>query len=204
MKKKRSKEINANAAAGVSSTAGAVAGGVLGNVLAQEVQGHEANEELVIEEVATEQPQPEPQTAAKSQHRPSTESTIRTEPQPEPVPEPKPSPDEPVPETDMDIQVLSYETVDNNDGSQMDVAVVGVNGMPVVFADVDMDGTADLMVADVNGNQQIDNEEIVDISSEGIDMAPLKQEYENNNIDELAQVDEPDYTNNADVADYMA
>lgn len=206
MKKKRFKEINADVATGVSSTAGAVAGGVLGNVFAQEARASEMADESDVESVEVVQSQPQPEFQSEPESEPGNE----VKPEPEPVAEPKPESgqesDEQTSATgqDSDVQVLSYETVENIDGSQMDVAVVAVNGTPTIVADVDMDGTADLMAADINGNQQIDADEVVDISAEGIAMAPLKQEMENDSVEDLVQTDDSDYINDADVDDYMA
>lgn len=98
------------------------------------------------------------------------------------------------------VEVEAYETISNEDGSQMDLAVVSVDGQEMGIYDVNQDGTADLMAADDN-NQQIEDNEIHDISSEGFSMQPLHDDY-------IAQNDPamqgPDYINDGDVDNYMA
>lgn len=100
-----------------------------------------------------------------------------------------------------EVEVLAYETISNEDGSQMDLAVVSVGGQEVGIYDVNQDGTADLMAIDANNNQQIEDNEITDISTEGLSMQPLHDEY-------IAQNDPsmqgPDYINDGDVDNYMA
>lgn len=100
-----------------------------------------------------------------------------------------------------EVEVLAYETISNEDGSQMDLAVVSVGGQEMGIYDVNQDGTADLMAIDANNNQQIEDNEITDISSEGLSMQPLHDEY-------IAQNDPsmqgPDYINDGDVDNYMA
>lgn len=100
-----------------------------------------------------------------------------------------------------EVEVLDYETISNDDGSQMDLAVVSFHGQEMGIYDVNQDGTADLLAVDENNNQQIEENEITDISSEGLSMQPLHDEY-------IAQNDPsmqgPDYINDGDVDNYMA
>lgn len=110
---------------------------------------------------------------------------------------------EPVVETthEPQLEVLDYGTVTNEDGSQMDVAVVSVDGQEMGLYDVNQDGTADLLAVDANNDNQITSNEVEDISSEGISMQHLHNEF-------LAQNDPamqgPDYINDGDVESYMA
>lgn len=101
----------------------------------------------------------------------------------------------------VEPEVLAYETVSGADGSQMDVAVVSVGGQEFGVYDVNQDGTADLMVADENNNQQIEENEIHDISSENVSMQALHDDY-------IAQNDpfmqDPDYINDGNVDNYLA
>ena len=100
-----------------------------------------------------------------------------------------------------EVEVLAYETISNEDGNQMDLAVVSVGGQEMGIYDVNQDGTADLMAIDANNNQQIEENEIHDISSENISMQALHDDY-------IAQNDPsmqgPDYINDGDVDNYMA
>ncbi len=80
-------------------------------------------------------------------------------------------------DTDPEVRVLSYERVTMDDGSQMDVATVSINGQEAAIVDVDLDGWADGMIADVNSDGSISEDEIT--SFEGadvrIEMSPLAQ-----------------------------
>lgn len=100
-----------------------------------------------------------------------------------------------------EVEVMAYETISNDDGSQMDLAVVSVGGQEMGIYDVNQDGTADLMAVDANNNQHIEDNEIQDISSEGISMQALHDDY-------IAQNDPsmqgPDYINDGNVDNYMA
>ena len=78
---------------------------------------------------------------------------------------------------DPEVRVLSYERVNMEDGSQMDVATVSINGQEAAIVDVDLDGWADGMIADMNNDGNISEDEIT--SFEGtdvrIEMSPLAQ-----------------------------
>ena len=56
------------------------------------------------------------------------------------------------PHNEDTISVVSYETVTCEDGSQMDIAGVIVNGQETLVVDIDRDGIADAMVADMDNN----------------------------------------------------
>lgn len=113
-------------------------------------------------------------------------------------------PVEPIDDSEPTVEVVAYETVDNEDGTQSDIAVVAVDGTPVLVADMDKDGTADLMAVDLNENGTIEDEEIIDISESNIAMEPLQQAAEMNNDNMIADGVEPDYINDANVDDYIA
>lgn len=99
------------------------------------------------------------------------------------------------------VEVLDYETITTDEGNQMDMAIVSVDGQEMGIFDVNTDGVADLVVIDANNNQQIEDNEIHDISSEGMSMQMLHDDY-------IAQNDPsmqgPDYINDGDVHNYMA
>ena len=121
-------------------------------------------------------------------------------PTPEPIPEPLPIPEPtPAPIPEPEIEVLSYETVTYTDGSQMDVAVVSVDGQEVVFIDGNMDGVADVYVMDVNGDGTLDENEFIPIVDHSLAMTVFRKEVYQNEL--IAQ---EDYINNADVDAFMA
>ena len=105
------------------------------------------------------------------------------------------------PPVEQEVEVLLYETVSNEDGSQMDLAVVSVNGQEMGIYDVNVDGTADLLAVDENNNQQIDENEIHDISSQNVSMQALHDDYIAQNAPSMQG---PDYINDGDVDNYMA
>lgn len=156
---------------GVSSSAGAVAGVFVGSMMTEEVYAEPVPE-----------PIPDPV------------------PDPEPIPDPEPTP-EPVPEPDPtpEVKVLGYETVSDGQGGEMDVAHLSINDQYAIVVDVDQNGTGDILAVDVNGNQQIEENEIVDISQEGISMQSFQYELHNDDLAHTSQ----DYNNTADVDDYI-
>lgn len=209
MKTDDKKNLKSGIAAGISSTVGSAAGAVGGIALADNTAQ------------AAEPPNNSPQHTdavpnhAQAPHKPN-EHIATPEPAPEPtpapvpVPEPEPIPEpEPVPTPEPEVQVVGYETVDNVDGTQSDVAYLMVNNTPVAIVDIDQDGLADAMLADSNMNGQLEDNEIVDISNENIAMSPLQdlaEEADSAGTDDYYadNTNLPDYTNDADVTDYIA
>ena len=117
------------------------------------------------------------------------EPTPEPEPEPEPDPEPDPYP-EPAPEPDPDteVEVISFQQITLDDGSQADMAVVSINGQEAALVDMNLDGWADAMMADIDGSGDISDNEIVPITSdEAIAMAPLAQavNYDYNDTDPI-------------------
>lgn len=128
------------------------------------------------------------------------------------------------------VTVVGYETMDMEGGGQMDVAVVEVDGLQGVVADIDMDGSADIVAIDANDDGRLGEDEFLDVSGQGIDMAslgggmqvsgePLVAEVPASQYDAVADPqdgyadvafndvyeDAPlDYVNDADIGDYMA
>ena len=105
--------------------------------------------------------------------------------------------------TDEGIRVLGVEAVVDEYGNPMTAAFVEMDGQEVMLVDVDNDGTMDLLVADVNGDEQIDPyQEIEVISDYEIETEDLMQNMEMQDGDTfLAYNDDmPDYMNDADVS----
>lgn len=200
MEKRRSK-IKDNVASGTSSAAGAAIGVVVGSVISQSVNASENQdlaEDVVMGEVVT--PNHQQQSEAPIEEPASTQTTTQTQVSPE-----KPGD---IGNTDGDthepeVQVMGYETVTNEDGSQMDVAVVGVDGQPVMVADLNQDGIADVIATDENQNGMLEENEIHDISDQQLAMQPFQDAANVNMGHDIAQA-EPDYINDADVDEYMA
>ena len=202
MKEKKTSDVKSNVISGMSSTVGAAAGVVAGSIISSEVNAAEIpvtpEEEQDVEVVSS---QPSNTGGSTPSHNPTPHPTLEPATEPNPTPEPTPA-SEPRPEPE--IEVVSYETVTNEDGSQMDVAVVNAQGQAVMIADVDQNGVADIMASDLNYNGQLDNGEIVDVSDQNIAMQPLQDAANMNGNNMVAQTGEPDYINDANVDDYIA
>lgn len=224
MKEETKKELKKNVVTGVSGVAGAAAGVVIGAAVTPE-QAEAA--EVEVEAVET----PEEATASHSGASASHSSTahvshashaVTPEPEPEPTPEPTPEPEPtPTPEPEptptpgpeptptpgpvdptSEIEVLGYERVNNQDGTQSDIATVRVQDNIIGVVDADIDGKADVIICDVNNSGTLEQDEVQNVQSENIAMQPF-QEAAGFQPD-LAQNDLPDYDNNANVDEYMA
>lgn len=220
MKEETKKELKKNVVTGVSGVAGAAAGVVIGAAVTPE-QAEAA--EVEVEAVET----PEEATASHSgasashsstAHVSHTSHAVTPEPEPEPTPEPKPAPTPepeptPTPEPEptptpgpvdptSEIEVLGYERVNNQDGTQSDIATVRVQDNIIGVVDADIDGKADVIICDVNNSGTLEQDEVQNVQSENIAMQPFQQAA--GFQPDLAQNDLPDYDNNANVDDYMA
>ena len=214
MKEETKKELKKNVVTGVSGVAGAAAGVVIGAAVTPE-QAEAA--EVEVEAVET----PEEATASHSGASASHSSTAHVshashavtpepEPTPEPTPEPEPTPTpepEPTPtpgpvDPTSEIEVLGYERVNNQDGTQSDIATVRVQDNIIGVVDADIDGKADVIVCDVNNSGTLEQDEVQNVQSENIAMQPFQQAA--GFQPDLAQNDLPDYDNNANVDEYMA
>ena len=207
MKEKKTSDVKSNVISGMSSTVGAAVGVVAGSIISSEVNAAEIpaaeipvtpEEEQDVEVVSS---QPSKTGGSTPSHNPTPNPTPEPATEPNPTPEPTPA-SEPRPVSE--IEVVSYETVTNEDGSQIDVAVVNAQGQAVMIADVDQNGVADIMASDLNYNGQLDNGEIVDVSDQNIAMQPLQDAANMNGNNMVAQTGEPDYINDANVDDYIA
>ena len=200
MNNKTQNEVKKNVATGASTAAGATVGVVIGTAVTP--NSAEAAEVEVSNETPqptpTPQPQPEP---TKPQSAPQPDSKLENPVDSKPTPvEPEPKPVNPDPEPE--VEVVSYDRVTNDDGSQMDVAVLNVNGNEVGVIDANLDGEADALVCDANQNGAIEDGEIENVQGQGISMQPLQDAA---GFDpQFAQNDLPDYVNDADVDTYMA
>lgn len=184
-------EVKKNVATGASTAAGATAGVVIGAAIAP--NSAEAAEVVTPEPAPTSSPAPHP----------TPEPTPSPKPTPEPQPEPVPvTPEPPTPGSEPEVEVLGYDRVTNDDGSQMDIAVLNVNGNEVGVIDANLDGEADVLVCDINHNGVIEEGEMEIVQGQGIAMQPLQDAAGFN--PQFAQNDLPDYVNDADVDTYMA
>lgn len=123
---------------------------------------------------------------------------------PEPTPEaPTPKPEEPVTPPEREVEVLSYERITTEDGSEIDEAVLKIDDTLVVYADVDLDGYADVVAVDLDHDGQINlDTEAAIVQGEGISMQPFQNATGFN--PHLAQNHLPDYVDDGDTGDFMA
>lgn len=102
---------------------------------------------------------------------------------------------------EVDVHVIEVGQTDlNGDGMAENAALVEIDGHEVMLVDIDQDNVADVIIADLNGNGQIEGNEIGDISDQELDMPTMSDGdmY-------MAQNDmEPDYTNDADMGLFEA
>lgn len=221
MEKKEESRLKSNVISGVSSTIGAAAGVVGGSVISAEVNAAEVPEMDVEDDLEVEVVDVEPSHIDVSEDHQDEQYVIEPEPiNPEPVkPENNGSNEnqehsegqgnhggseelgntEPTDDAGNEIEVLSFDTVTDNAGNQIDVAVVSASGQEIIIADVNQDGTADLMASDRNNNGQLEEDEIIDVSGEDIAMQPFEDAMDD---DLWAQNDDIDYVNDANVDDY--
>ena len=102
-------------------------------------------------------------------------------------------------DVDPEVEVLG---VVHDEESGANIAGLAVDGQEVVLIDVNGDETFDVMGADVNGDQQLSQNEIVDISGQNLtvnDLGGISNPdgslYASNNSNEI------DYTNDTAVYD---
>lgn len=121
-------------------------------------------------------------------------------------------PEEQVEEDDLTVEVLVVEQVQNEDGSVSNIGAASINGQAVYFIDVDgQDNQFDLMVADLNGNGQLDENEIIDITDQHMAVSQFTEiaQVSGNGTGSHDEVEQyyasnenlPDYVNDADPAD---
>lgn len=101
---------------------------------------------------------------------------------------------------DAEIRVLGVETVQREDGQVMNVALVECDGDQALLVDVDNNGSIDVMLHDDNGDGQLQESEVHDVSGAGIEVADLMQAQAAGEGDLLYASNDgmPDYVNDAD------
>ena len=228
MKEETKKELKKNVVTGVSGVAGAAAGVVIGAAVTPEqaeaaeveVEAVETPEEATASHssasashsstahvshtshAVTPEPEPEPTPEPKPTPTPEPEPTPTPEPEPTPTPGPEPTPTPGPVDPTSEIEVLGYERVNNQDGTQSDIATVRVQDNIIGVVDADIDGKADVIICDVNNSGTLEEDEVQNVQSENIAMQPFQQAA--GFQPDLAQNDLPDYDNNANVDEYMA
>ena len=113
--------------------------------------------------------------------------------------------EDPIPENtetnDSEVRVVGVQAVQNEDGSQAIVAGLELDGDRALVVDVNSDGTMNLFIHDDNGDGQISDEEIHDITAENVSTQAVLDDYAIQAGHEdlyMANNDMPDYMNDAD------
>lgn len=102
---------------------------------------------------------------------------------------------------DNEIRVLGVEAVQNEEGQIMNIALVECEEDQALLVDVDNDGTIDVLLHDDNGDGQLQESEVHDISDAGLEVADLMQAQaiQQGDMFYASNDDMPDYINDADV-----
>lgn len=105
------------------------------------------------------------------------------------------------PSGDVDIRVQEVGFVETPDGDEAFVAVAQVEGHDALFIDQDIDGIVDYLLVDINDDNDLQEQEILEISEAGLTDVELVTA---NTLDTTMPDDDlyamgPDYTNDADI-----
>lgn len=119
-------------------------------------------------------------------------------PEPIPVPTPKPTP---TVNDNSDVHVVGVHDEQLADGSVVTVGKLEGEGIDndILVVDVDRDSVFDVAISDVNGNGQIDDGEIADISGAGLRVPNAGMDANVHTAQNDIAPDMPDYMNDADV-----
>lgn len=96
---------------------------------------------------------------------------------------------------DPEIEIVGVEY---NEELGINVGMMTVNGEEMAFVDIDNDGTFEVAVVDANHDGRISEDEMVDISGQGVTVEQFGG-LQDPNEGMLASNDEPDYVNDANV-----
>lgn len=111
---------------------------------------------------------------------------------------PKPTP---TADNNPDVHVVGVHDEQLADGSVVTVGKLEGEGIDndILVVDVDRDSVFDVAISDVNGNNQIDDGEIVDISGAGLRVPNASMDSNMHTAQNDIAPDMPDYMNDADV-----
>ncbi|MCM1377702.1 MAG: hypothetical protein NC097_02625 [Clostridium sp.] len=116
-----------------------------------------------------------------------------------------------------EVEVLGFDHMEAEDGSEVDVAVLRVDGHAAVIMDANQDGEADFIAVDINDDGIFSDDEQIEITGQGYSMQPYLAAAPQHDEPELPEYDVdaddsmlaetdpqdmPDFINDADVADF--
>ena len=105
-----------------------------------------------------------------------------------------------------DVEIIGVEHANIDGEHDSIIGSASINGQAVYFIDVDgQDNEFELMVTDANGNQQIDEGEVVDISEQHMSVSHFEEMAQANHASNTDNGDTPVqyYANNEDLPDYV-
>ncbi len=98
---------------------------------------------------------------------------------------------------EFNVDIVEYESV-QDDEVDMDLAVLNVDGENVTVVDTDTDGYADTIQIDEGSSDEL----FIDVTEDNISMEVLQNDFLQIQDDSYIE-NNPDYTNDADVDDFM-
>ena len=128
---------------------------------------------------------------------------------------------------DDEVRILGLESVQDEDGNTINIAAFDINGERAMLVDIDNDRVMDVLVHDDNGDGQISEDEMEDVSSYNITVDDVQarmqqdggtvtaQDYATNDVAQADvapgygqdfandDIDMSDFDNNADVSDFV-
>lgn len=108
-------------------------------------------------------------------------------------------------EDSPDVEIIGVEHANIDGEHDSIIGTASINGQAVYFIDVDgEDNEFELMVSDTNGNNQVDEGEVVDISEQHMSVSHFEQlaQAEQSNHNE-SETPVQYYANNEDIPDYV-
>lgn len=196
-----------------ASVASAFVGGAAGAAAAEVAENYINNvdEEVVVEEVISDTTAST--TSSNTTHAVPEEEIIATPEEPESMPSDARlvSTEEPIDnvqptsyngeDEDGEVRVVGVQAVQNEDGSQAIVAGLELDGDQAMVVDVNSDGTINLFIHDDNGDGQITEDEVHDITADNISTQAIIDDAMTEQANQdlyYASDDTPDYMNDAD------
>ena len=214
----KKENLKSNVATGVSSAAGAAVGVMAGTMASGEIHAATAEEEVTVlgseggeEDIPVIDSEPSSAPAQNPTHTTTGGQTTTTGGGTTTLGGETGGtiggPTTQTTQTSGEVQVVAFHTTTNEDGSHSNVAVLSDGTNHLALIDADQDGIADVMVADVNHDGQISDDEVVNIHDQNIAM-PSNPDAFNAGMEDPSLMAQnagcPDYVNNADVDSYMA
>lgn len=96
-------------------------------------------------------------------------------------------------DVEPEIEVLGIETVSDDAGNEVVVGSLSIDDEAVAIVDIDMDGTFEVAMADIDHNGEISVDEVADIQQAGITTDDLMQAMECQDLADNGMGNDTDY-----------